>query len=83
MSNAHSYSLQIFPVLSTLSFVNALKELKIGSACGKKKSAYVALFSGWVAGTYLNLSHPGVGPAAGPTPDSLGEMNQVRNPFVS
>lgn len=27
----------------------------------QKESACTALSSGWVAGTYLNLSHPGVG----------------------
>lgn len=71
MNKAHSYSLQISPVLSTLSLITSARELGIHGEYGKKKSAWTALFSGWVAGTYLNLSHPGVGPASGPTPDSL------------
>ena len=72
IDSAHSYSFQTLSVLSTLSLLNSLWGLTIDAAFGKKKSAVHALSSGWVAGTYSNLSHPGVGlPGSVPTPDSL------------
>lgn len=79
MNNAHSYSFQISPVLPTLSSVKAAGGIEILRKFGKKKSALHALFSGWVAGTYLNLSHPGVGPVTGPTPDSLEGIQEICN----
>jgi hypothetical protein len=69
IADAQTYSFLLLSVPPTLSLSNALTDIDIATPFANEKSAPVALSSGWVAGKYLTLSHPGVGRP--PTPDSL------------